>query len=55
VCDQETLKNVEAKTPYRAVDNVTKWVVTPRKPPPKKRISVYIFKKFLAFYEAYDS
>jgi hypothetical protein len=31
VCDQETSKNEEAKAHYRAVENTTRWVVTPRK------------------------
>jgi hypothetical protein len=31
VCDQETSKNEEAKARYWAVENTTRWVVTPRK------------------------
>jgi hypothetical protein len=31
VCDQETSKNEEAKARYRAVENTTTMVVTPRK------------------------
>jgi hypothetical protein len=31
VCDQETSKNEEAKARYWAVENKTRWVVTPRK------------------------
>jgi hypothetical protein len=31
VCDEETSKNKEAKSRYRAMENTTRWVVTPRK------------------------
>jgi hypothetical protein len=31
VCDHETSKNEEAKARYRAVENTTRWVVTPGK------------------------
>jgi hypothetical protein len=40
VCDQETLKNEEAKARYWAVENTTRWVVTPGKQTTNKQTNI---------------